>query len=300
MATGNPRYLTAVVVDPGGAVADAALPEPLPHGLKARDFVRTVEDVQDLIQDLNSLLASKSYSRLELLLDPAGYSGLISRTVADRLARASLGLVVNKHHNGYPDLIPAGRFPNDAVPKSDEGLEIKASRYESSWQSHGPRSGWFAVIQFEFDAREAVAPADREPTRVVAVMAAKLDQADWSWQPAQAGRIRSGTATVRASGMAKLRNGGVWVRPEYQAAHDELTTRARINAAQPEIESTLLAVLAKAGGPMSVEGVAAEAGLLMGGVPASRLLGRVKAALVRLSKSGKVRPVAGKPVRYSV
>lgn len=299
MTAANPPYLTAVVVDAAGAVDDAGLPEPLPHGLKTRDFLRTVEDVQDLIQDLNSLLASKSYSRLELLLDPAGYSGLISRTVADRLARASRGLVVNKHHNGYPDLIPAGRFPNDAVAKSDAGLEVKASRYDTSWQSHGPRSGWFAVIQFELDAREHIAPVDREPTRVVAVMAAKLDDADWSWQPAGAGRIRSGTATVKASGIAKLRNGAVWIRPDYGATHVELAVRARINALQNAIDDRIMASITSTGKPVSAQEIADDLGASLR-IPSARLLGRISSGLGRLRAAGKIKSIQGRPARFQI
>lgn len=292
----TPPYLTQVLVDPTGLIPDADLPEPLPHGLRTRDFLRTVEDVQDLVQDLNSLLATKSYSRLEILLDPAGYSGLLSRTVADRLARASLGLVVNKHHNGYPDLIPAGTFPGDAIAKSDLGLEVKASRYDTSWQSHGPRAGWFTVVQFELDARDSVAPANREPTRVVAVMAARLEEDDWSWQPARAGRIRSGTATVKASGVAKLRNGAVWVRPQYRSTHDELTIRARMNALQPDLEAATRMALANRPGATAAQ-VALDIAVIAA-IPAARVAARVATQLKRLAKTGSIQVSPGRPPTY--
>lgn len=232
MPNSQPRYLQPVPVDPKGIVTASSLPIALPYGLTPRDFFRTVEDVHDLLHDLNGLLHERHYQRLEELLDPAGFSGLLSRTVATRLAMASKTLVVNRHHNGYPDLIVKGQYPHDDVAHGEGGLEVKASRYEKGWQSHGPRSGWFAVVQFLFDERTTVATFDLEPTRLVAIMVAELAADDWSWQPAATGKIRSGTAGVKASGTAKLREGAVWVDPSYRATHDALAERARARAAK--------------------------------------------------------------------
>ncbi|MCY3567629.1 MAG: hypothetical protein OXH38_03315, partial [Chloroflexi bacterium] len=159
------------------------------------------------------VLHESAYEPLEDLLDRASFSGLISRTITTRLAEARSGsLVVNRYHNGYPDLIPHGRYPNDTVQRG-VGLEVKASRSDGSWQSHGPRPGWFIVVQFQIDETESVARLQHEPTRVVAAMLANLGEEDWSWQPARAGRIRSGTASVKASGRLKLRDGAVWIDP---------------------------------------------------------------------------------------
>ena len=208
-----PRFVERAEVDPSGTADVSELPASLPHGLTPRDFFRTVEDVHDLLHDVNQLLYSKQYDRLEELLSRAGFSELISRTVVNRLARASRALVMNQFHNGYPDLLVRGHYPLDSVQRGEGGLEVKASRNASSWQSHGPRAGWFAVVQFRLDERTDIATKDLEPTRIVAVMIAELTMEDWSWQPAGAGRIRSGTATVRPSGALKLRGGAVWVDP---------------------------------------------------------------------------------------
>ena len=186
----SPRYTELVPAAPEGLVTADLLPNPLPFGLEPRDFLRTVEDVHDLIHRLNTVLHGAHYSPLESLLDPAGFSGLISRTVASRLAAASRRLVVNAYHNGYPDLIVQGKYPLDRI-QHGEGLEIKASRSDSNWQSHGPRGGWFVWVQFALDERPEVALFNREPTQIQVVMVAELAVDDWSWQPAAEGRIRS-------------------------------------------------------------------------------------------------------------
>ena len=233
MAEREPRYLKHVPVDPGGIVPANVLPVPLPYGLTPRDFFRTVEDVHDLLHDLNGLLHQRHYLRLEELLDSAGFSGLLSRTVANRLSHSSRILVVNRFHNGYPDLIQRGHYKYDAVQHGEGGLEIKASRHETNWQTHGPRAGWFGMAQFSIDERADIPLIDLEPTRVVAMLVAEVSMDDWSWQPAAPGKIRSGTATIRSSGIAKLRAGVVWVDPSYRDRNKFLAERAKKFAARP-------------------------------------------------------------------
>jgi len=225
-----PRYVELIRPDPTGVVDPAQLPHDLPFNLVPRDFFRTVEDIHEVLHDLNTMMHQRGYQRMEELLDPAGFSGMISRTGASRLARASHALVVNRRHNGYPDLIVDGQYPANSVQRGEGGLEIKASRSGRSWQTHGPRAGWFCVFQFALDEREEVALFDREPTRVLAVLVAELDLDDWNWQPAKEGKIRSGTASMRASGVAKCRAGAVWVDPPYQNEHEGLLTKARFDA----------------------------------------------------------------------
>lgn len=212
----RPNYLRRVAIDAAGIVPHADDLE-LPYGLTARDFFRTVEDVQSLLGDLNEMLFEKHYGALTSLLDRAAFSGLISRTVVERLARASRRLVVNQYHNGYPDLIVDGVYPNNAVARGSEGLEVKASRKRSGWQSHGPRAGWFCFAQFALDERKDIATNDLEPVGMRAIMVAQLELDDWSWQPAAEGKIRSGTASVRPSGLQKMRRGAIWVDPAHRA-----------------------------------------------------------------------------------
>lgn len=285
-----PRYTERATVDPAGTVDAARLPVPLPYGLSPRDFFRTVEDVHDLLHDLNSLLHERQYDRLEELLDRAGFSGLISRTVASRLARASRALVVNQYHNGYPDLLVRGQYPGDAAQHGEGGLEIKASRNEVGWQSHGPRAGWFAVVQFELDERQGVATYDLEPTKVRAVMVAELTPEDWSWQPAREGRIRSGTASVRPRGTAKLRAGAVWIDPEYRERHNQLADAATQRALASDLPGLVLSVLPGTGESLSLGSLAGAIGPGLG-TPEAAIRARIMAVLERLEREGRVRSV---------
>ena len=57
----------------------------------------------------------------EELLDPAGFSGLLSRAIVDDIHRQSRALDRNEYHNGYPDLVPHGLYPGNSVQHGTKG-----------------------------------------------------------------------------------------------------------------------------------------------------------------------------------
>jgi len=289
-----PRFVEKAEADRAGLRNEAALPSPLPHNLRPRDLLRMVEELYELLHDINTRLVDRGYDRLEELLEPAGFSGLISSAVVDGLAKFSRALVKNAHHNGFPDLLPKGVYPGDAVQRGGQGgLEVKASRSESGWQAHGPRAGWFCVVQFEIDSDTAKALQDREPTRVLSMLVAELGVDDWSWQPAAPGRIRSGTASVTPTGAAKLREGAVWVDPNYQAAHEERLVAARRRLFGAQAVDLVLGELARASEPLKPADVAERLGPTAGLDPAL-IHSPVQRALKVLVSDGRVhRPARG-------
>jgi len=252
--------------------------------------MRLVEDVHLLLHELNTQLHARGYERLEELLDPAGFSGLLSRAIVDGIHRQSRALDRNEFHNGYPDLVPHGVYPANSVQHGAQGgLEVKASRYPSGWQAHGPRAGWFCVVQFELDDRGDIAIQDRNPTQIVAVMIAELITADWNWSPAAPGRIRSGTASVRPSGVEKLRAGAVWVHPAYEGAHQERWLVAKLTGFRERATQVVTTVLQTAGNtPLTAQDIAVQASTLESIPDPQRIQTAVSTALRQLKGSGKV------------
>lgn len=225
----KPAFFEPAKASPEGVLQNAKLP----YGLRPAHFLRVAEDIHTFLYELNAQLRQLGYPPLEDLHDSAGFSGLISRFAAERLWRASSGLVLNQYHNGYPDLIPDGRYPNNSIERGDEGFEIKASRYENGWQGHTIRSGWFAVIQFSIDDR-AKGYEQRHPTSVECILAAELRPDDWKWYPAKEGKSRSGTTQIKASGVEKLRQNAAYVSPGYRSTHEALLSRLRYMKRLPE------------------------------------------------------------------
>ena len=281
-----PRFIEKAPADPQGLRTE----QELPYSLRSQDVMRTVEDLHDLLHEVDSMLHEKGFDRMEELLDPAGFSGFLSRSTVDCLDRLSRTLVRNTYHNGYPDLLPSGFYPGDSVQHGTQGgLEVKASRSSSSWQAHGPREGWFCVVQFAIDKNESKALRDREPTRVLAMMIGQLTKEDWSWQPAKTGRIRSGTASVRPSGIAKLRANAAWVDSSYEAEHEERLLVARRKAwCTTSAKEDCLHFLREAGKPVKAVEVA-EAVASKADLPLGRLRSSVNSTLKKLVASGAAR-----------
>lgn len=93
-----------------------------------------MNDFIDFIALINQQLRTKEIYRLESILMPANFSSIVGEFMVTSIARHCPTLVKNQYHNGHPDLIPAGRFPGDAVQHSGQGIEVKASRYLKGWQ----------------------------------------------------------------------------------------------------------------------------------------------------------------------
>jgi len=284
----EPRYIQQVPTDSAGLRDAASLPFTLPFELQPRDLFRLVEDLHDLLHQVNTLLTSRRYERLEELMDSAAFSGLLSRAVVDGIHRQSRALDRNEYHNGYPDLLPHGVYPRNRVQRGQGGLEVKASRYEGGWQAHGPRAGWFCVVQFAFDDDEDKAIQNREPTRVRAVMLAEVTEDDWSWQPAQPGRIRSGTASIKPGGVGKLRGGAVWVEPSYELRHLQLLQSTRTAVLMQQREAIVTSVLAGATDPLRATDIAERLAQAHGIDDPATLVARITATLSVLRKAGTV------------
>ena len=280
-------------MDDAGTRPDEDLPEPLPYNLKPADVVLTVKELYELLHDLNTRCEERGYERLEELLDPAGFSGLISRAICDGLGKFSRELVVNRYPGGYPDLVPRGTYPRDSAQHGTKGgLEVKASRFQASWQSHSPRAGWFCFVQFDVDRDEDKAVRDRDPTTVKAIMVCRLEEKDWSWARAAEDSRRTATASVEASGRAKMRASAVWVAPDYEARHQELLIGERRKAFSKVATDVVLAELQAAGAAMKTAEVTATLEPKLG-VPAALLTSKVTETLRGLARDGhaiRVRP----------
>jgi hypothetical protein len=286
-----PRYTEKPAADAAGLKKAADLQWELPYNLRPVDLHRMVEDIYDMLHEVNVKLHEMGYDRMEELLDSAGYSGFVSRSAVDRIDRFSKGLVRNNYPNGYPDLLPRGVYAGDRVQHGEQGgLEVKATRSETNWQAHGPRSGWFCLLKFNFDDDDAKALHDREPTVIEAVMVSELSKDDWNWQPAKEGRIRSGTASVKPSGRVKLRNGAVWIDPGYREVHEAQLQSALLYSFAADADELVLALLNGGGEAMAPEAIAQELGTA-GGLDPDVMVGRVKSALKRLASDGRVQRV---------
>lgn len=208
-----PRYLDR----PEASASQINASLGLPYGMTALGVLAAVNDIYAYLHALNAASIEHGYARLEDLMQPAGYSGLLSQLVvvstAKQFANVNPGLAANQRAGGRPDLVPRAAYPDDAVLRGDEGVEVKVTRYRSSIQGHNPETGWIMVVQVEID-RSTEPVYDRAPTFVDRVMIGHLEEADWNYSGRREGSRRTPTASINAQGRAKLAAGTVYSRLE--------------------------------------------------------------------------------------
>lgn len=178
----------------------------LPYELTVEHIRKAMEEFIDFLGFINQQLHTRGIPRLESFLMPANFSNIVGEFMSMVIPRCCASLAKNQYHNGHPDLIPGGMFPNNAVQYAREGIEIKGSRHSSGWQGHNPESVWLMVFHFASntanDKRKGIGP---RPFRFKAVYAAKLDKEDWSFSGRSATSRRTITASVNQNGVRKMK-----------------------------------------------------------------------------------------------
>lgn len=177
----------------------------MPCGCTCEHIAQAMNDCLGFLTNINGLLLQEDMQRFEALLMPANFSSIVGEFVKSRLPKYSTGIVNNRYHNGHPDLIPAGCYPNDSVQHGKDGIEVKASRYLRGWQGHNCEATWLLVFVFEggraTDEEKGVAPI---PFRFLKVVGAQLEQEDWTFAGRSETSRRTITASVNPSGYEKM------------------------------------------------------------------------------------------------
>ncbi len=202
---------TAYPLNPDGFNAQAQLP----YGLTTEAIHLAMSDFLEFITFINLQLHHKGIERLESMLMAANFSSIVGEFVKSAMPKYCSTLVRNRYHNGHPDLIPAGRFPDDSVQYAHEGVEVKASRYSSGWQGHNPEDTWLMVVVFDGNGpSDAIKGIEPRPFRFVRVVGAQLTRNDWTFSGRSETSRRTITASVTRSGYNKMMAN--WI---YRSSH---------------------------------------------------------------------------------
>ena len=179
----------------------------LPFELRIRDFEIAVQDIYDFFYDVNTHLTGKGLQRLDDMLRPAIMSGILSDMLTASLAKHSRALTENRYHNGHPDLIVQGIYPDNAVKAGHKGVEVKTTRKAGgAVDTHGARDQCMSVFVYRVDT--ASEPArDREPMTFTEVYLGQVTIDDFRKNPR--GELGTRTATLHKEGIRRFRE--CWV-----------------------------------------------------------------------------------------
>lgn len=177
----------------------------LPHSLKIKHVQSAMVEWIDFLGFINGQLATRGLDRLESFMMPANFSSLVGEFVVSRIPTFCTQLVKNRYHNGHPDLVPKGHYPEDKVLHGDVGIEVKASRHNSGWQGHNAEACWLMIFVFRANAAADVMKSIK-PMRFSfrAVYGAQLTKDDWQFSGRSETSRRTITASVKRSGLVKL------------------------------------------------------------------------------------------------
>ena len=99
----------------------------LPEGLSIEDIKYSLQLLYDTLHTVNKALVEAIDMRLEELLRPNSFPDFISNVVVRAIAQSQEQgggkWTYNRKHDGFPDLIERGRYPNDSVHHG-EGIEV--------------------------------------------------------------------------------------------------------------------------------------------------------------------------------
>ena len=122
----------------------------------------------------------------------AASAGLLSDMLTGSLSKHSRTLTVNLYHNGHPDLIVNGVYPENRIKAGEQGIEIKTTRkHGGAVDTHGARNQWMCVFVYGVD-RASESVKDRSPMGFSEIYLGKVVLADFRKNP----RGESGTRTA--------------------------------------------------------------------------------------------------------
>lgn len=183
-------------------------PAVLPYSLRLDDFQIAMEDAYDFFFDVNTFFLERGLPRLDDLLRPANMSGLLSDMLTASIAKHSRTLVQNCYHNGHPDLLLQGRYPNNSAKASEEGVEIKTTRKKGgAVDTHGGRNQWMCVFVYEVDTESEPAQS-RRAMRFTELYLSHVGVEDF--RKNARGELGTRTATLDREGIKKLRRNWVY------------------------------------------------------------------------------------------
>jgi len=176
--------------------------------MRLKDFEIAMQDVYDFFFDVNSDLISKGLERLDDMLRPAIMSGFLSDMLTASMAKHSRSLTENRQHNGHPDLIVRGVYPDNKVLAGAQGVEIKSTRNRGgAVDTHGARDQWMGVFVYSVDS-ETEPAVDRRPMQFMEVYLGQVTVADFRRNPR--GELGTRTATLHKEGIALLRRNWIY------------------------------------------------------------------------------------------
>jgi hypothetical protein len=176
----------------------------IPFGVTTEHIHLAMLDFTDFLKVIDQQLQDRGMLTLENTMMQANFSSLVGEMMAARIPVWCKTVVKNQYHNGHPDMLPAGKYTNNAAQHAgNDGIEIKASRYSQGWQGHNAEDVWLMVFVFQ-SGREGPKVKKTQAFKFLLVAGALLTKEDWLFSGRSETSRRTITASVTKAGAAKM------------------------------------------------------------------------------------------------
>ena len=174
---------------------------PLPDDLTKEQILEALESTQDFFR----LIRTSSGIILSEIIQANNFSGVVSNVFTKKLNDVSP--YKSYHDQKYPDLMHESK---------DIGLEVKASNKPlKGGEGHNGHSGWHIIVCYQILDNGDIEFVHVEIADLVGY---ELPNADWKYQGSKRNENnsqRTETYITTNVGTAKLRDGSVYLNPEY-------------------------------------------------------------------------------------
>jgi hypothetical protein len=187
-----------------GGVFDTSIT--LPLGLQPMALARSMSYVYRYLDCSNRALSQRDFP-LQEEMSAAALTGNISHLLELAVAKHAPGWVRNTYHNGYPDLLPKGRYLNDSVKEAFDGVEVKATgREKAAPDLHGARPGHYLIFQYRLE--DEMRSDMQTRVRFTRIFLPHLELVDFRTNTR--GKLGTRTASPNKQGLAKQREACVY------------------------------------------------------------------------------------------
>jgi len=216
----DPKKLEAVACTPVAIKAkDFNSSAVIPYGVTVEHIRLAMSEFIDFLGFINTQLHTRDIPRLEVMLMQANFSSMVGEFMSAAIPKYCLTIVKNQYHNGHPDLVPAGHYPQNSILHGSEGIEIKGSRYVRGWQGHNAEDVWLLVFTFDSSTpRDEAKGIPPKPFRFRLVAGAAIEKSDWTFSGRTGESRRTITASVNRSGYDKMLANWIYKEPTVTTA----------------------------------------------------------------------------------
>lgn len=181
---------------------------PLPEDLTNNEILMALQETQDFFK----LIRKNTDIVLSSIIQANNFSGVVSNVFTKKLSDYSL--YKSYHDQRYPDLMHATK---------DIGLEVKASNKPlKGGEGHNGHSGWHIIVCYQiFDNGDI----EFVHVEIADLIGYEFPNADWKYQRSRRNNNnsqRTETYITTNIGTAKLRDGSVYINPEYVSITPQL------------------------------------------------------------------------------